>query len=263
MTIEKNDNYIEFLNWLSIKLNIKITHENYISGGVYGEVYDIGRGRVIKITSTNITEQQILLNKNIEGICKVYSVGEIVIPKRFITKTKRSKYEFKLKDVVMSGYIPNKSTYYIIMEKLDDKKALIDLTEFIFNMNYFINDNDNSIKYNYSEYNILKIINNNRNNEEFLSDVISYMEKIFDKDSELQNFYIILSMLLTIFNNVSKYFYWFDIHKGQFGYDKNNNLKAFDIDNEKSTYYMEYHTPKHKIIESIEFFNDYIRYNKI
>lgn len=256
----KSDRYKKFLEWVSIKLQVNLN--NKIGDGANGEVFDIGLNRVLKITQTNITEQQILINKNIDGICKVYSVGEIVVPKRFIIQQGRRYFIESDKSAFGGGsYSPNISLYYIIMEKLDANKAKSDLDFYIDGiLDSFL---DNHVEYVITTYNnhrasVLYILNKLRNNDDFLTELIEYANNsYFSKQSEINKFYLLLSELLKIFKNVSEYFNWVDIHTGQFGYDKKGNLKAFDIDSEDNKEYLDYIKPKHKIIENIMTFEQF------
>jgi hypothetical protein len=73
----------EFLEWVSGKLNINISTDTFLGSGVEGEVYAIDKFRAIKICNYNLDTYLHLVNKNIQGVAKVYHVGQMVVPKRF------------------------------------------------------------------------------------------------------------------------------------------------------------------------------------
>lgn len=267
--LSREEKYEGFLEFLSNKLQVDITPSNILGSGVSGEVYDIGMGRVIKLTSSNIDVSYKLANKNIDGLCKVYSVGEIKVPKRFVTKI-HTRYYIELKDAnVGRGYSPNITIYYIIMEKLDAKKAKSDIEFYIDGVvESFLGLENNEkyiLDYNGNPYNPLGTIDKHRNNDDFLIELIEYANNsYFQKQSEIDKFYHLMMDLLKIFKNVSKYFKWFDIHKGQFGYNKKGDLKAFDIDSEnRIDLEYDHSKAKHVVMENVMTFKQYINKNKL
>lgn len=236
--LTRTEKYNGFLDFIATKLQVKINSSSYLGYGMSGEVHDIGNGRILKLTTSNIDESYKVVNKNIDGICKVYSIGEIEIPKRYITKA-YGRYYIYLKNSSIRTYYKNITIYYIIMEKLNAKKAEIDLDFYIDDLveNYFDYNKSEVLKYNnITDYksnlhNGVYIINELKNNDDFLEKLIIFASNnYFQKNIEVEKFYDILSELFKIFKNVGKIFKWIDIHKGQFGYDKKGNLKAFDID---------------------------------
>lgn len=260
MDIKKQE---KFLDWLSNKLQTNIGE--VIGKGVDGVVYNIGRKRVLKLSTANIKETYKLVNENIPGVCKIYSVGEITVPKRYVVK-EWHRYGLSVSDsVIGSSYSKNITVYYIIMEELDSKKAASDLDYYVKSVvdSYFSNNHDMVDKYGFfdHEYKIINsiyIINKQRNNEDFLTEIIDYADDYFSTNGDYEKFQSLLSDLIEIFNNVGKLFVWEDVHKGQFGYDSHGNLKAFDID---STFNVDldydYSKPRHLVREQIKNFSEF------
>ena len=116
-----------------------------IGWGVYGVVFDIGRGRVLKITNSNVGNQNPIINKNIEGVAKIFSSGLIKVPKQFtyINKYKREILEFPKTIIRLSGG----EVGYIIMEKLTTKQVKEELNDLEIIIRYFISDFEIMDKY--------------------------------------------------------------------------------------------------------------------
>lgn len=212
-----------FKDWLSVRLMNKVG--NRIGRGNYGVVYNFGYNQVIKITSlSECIKSEKIKDLNIPNIAKIYQVGEIEIPVRF-----RNDNEIEIEDVYIK--LENGRIGYIIMEKLD---ISITLQNIIDDLEDVIGDMNIDIYH--GEIPVSKHVKNVTSNAEtplhslfvlrddkyFVNNLKLIMIR-YGHDTE------IVDSLLEIFRIVGKYYEWSDIHSGQFGYDKNRNIKAFDI----------------------------------
>ena len=111
-------NFDDFKDWLSSKLQIKIG--KYLGSGVEGVVYELNPYTVIKISSGaghpfhNVLR---LVGKNIPGIIRYYSAGEIKVPVKFHWDwyTSTGVDEFKYAADSVGDEV---EASYVIMEKV-------------------------------------------------------------------------------------------------------------------------------------------------
>ena len=244
----------EFITWLSSKLNIKIG--NWIGGGVEGEIYEIDKNRVIKIKYPNISTEQYLSSRNIDGIVKIYQTGEIIAPKRFKYPdgAKPSDYDYSgisLLDPNRTSGRYDTTMGYVIMERLFPDKELEKKIEFLdsniwreFKGVYYEKNEDGftttrkfknlghheetikAIKKSLDGFGVelLKATFRNYNNEYFMSDLRNFIT------SEYNEYLDIFNRMLLIFKNIkSLNIDWGDIHSEQFAYNHKKDITAFDI----------------------------------
>jgi hypothetical protein len=233
-----------FREWFKRKTGIEIGE--HLGDGSQGVVYDISNNRVIKFSSTLQNNQEPLLNKKVPGVAKVYQTGLIRVPDRYlyINNKKLSKEREDL--IFLSG---NPQQSYIILEKLYDLQLANDKVESAFwEFGELIERMEESDEW-------IDFLMSNKFKHEDIENILDKIESLSYSPSvlmfELSKFYNLLDLLGTkisdynintyrelqhIFSNISRYYNWNDIHAGQFGYDKNGDLKAFDISDRNELY---------------------------
>lgn len=212
---ESSDPVSDILAYLSEKINVKINKESLLGSGVYGEVYDLGNGKVIKITDTHNSEsQERILNKDIPGIVKVTDIGKIEVQQEFLSK----KYSIPSLNLLETNVIAYDNFIgYVIMEKLDIEEAKLELSQ----LEGAVNEWSDNTYCNIPRGEIgLYLLNSIKDDEEFLNDFKDFTNNRYDR---------ILQELIDVLNVVRKYYSFKDVHPDQFGRDANWNLKAFDL----------------------------------
>lgn len=251
-----------FEEWLSIRLQNKLRDK--IGRGNEGSVYDLNINKVIKISTVDIIQQYNLLNKNIKGFVKVYHIGYIVPPQRFMN-SQRTHVELKGSKKIKDFRDFNKTSQdihiskdgrigYIIMEKVDTS---------IINEMHHIRELLYTTLFENGE------IINTLGNLSVMKDPFLRMNTLFHLFTYVRTGYGLLINylnkfdfpelvyeMLEVFESVSKvYPKWTDIHTGQFGRNRKGELVVFDVsnDNEKlfgTDLHKFYPTPKNIIRES-------------
>jgi hypothetical protein len=231
----------EFLDWISLKLNKKVG--KLVGWGSEGYVYELGHSSVIKISSRDFSEQERIMNKNIEGLVKVYSWGSISVPKRFLDEWILKVPFLKVKNTYSQMPVRDGKLYYLIMERVtttdDIYWQLEDLDDLI---DDYIMKNE---RYD-SDYTGLRTLYNNRDDMDLIQGIANTIS-----DSKILTTF---SELVVIFRNVSKYYNWKDIHKHQFGRNSKGQLVAFDLDDS----IRHKGKGKYEIRESIKRFGEFI-----
>lgn len=255
-----------FLVWISTKLGINIKITDYLGNGSIGIIYSIDNHRVIKFTS-EVFNIEPYVNKNLDGLVKIYSYGEIEVPKRF-----RYIYENKAGDDKLNFYLDDDNAFslkcenkigYIIMEKIE----IGDARERINNINNVFISKGHYFKIREDELIIsitIRSIYEYCNDKKFLNfceNILNETEK--EAVESLKSHYMKIindfHRLVKIFQNVSKHGIWDDIHEKQFGVNKNGDLVAFDyinlidilnIDNKKSERIKKFIKPKNLVRET-------------
>lgn len=208
-----------FISWLMDKLKVK-TYKK-IGMGLSGIVYDIGRGRVLKITEPNTQNQNPIINKNILRIVKTYHTGLIHVPKKFIDKStnlvKLGDETLPLKD--------GKSLGYIIMEKLETKRTQKEVEELEEIMSYFSENNNHDI------YELSYLMSYYRDGKKvFYSFKKEFLEKYSHKSTLFEEVEECIKTILKYYGGYS------DLTPEQFGRNKFGVLKVFDLSNDSEDY---------------------------
>ena len=207
-----------------------------------------------------------LLDKNIKGFAKIYHIGYIKPPKKFISrdgkllqvkgesKVVKSFDEYRMLSSQITLY--NGTAGYVIMEKVDTSeviheiRSLRDLLEkFVFNKRD-VRDIPQELKTR-SETSLTSKFEIFPTLYEWVKDGLPFMDYLEDK---LGNIPEILYELISVFKSISEvYPGWDDIHSGQFGRNKKGELVVFDVGDDDNKYggdLSEYPNPKNIIKES-------------
>jgi hypothetical protein len=237
--MNENENKKEetFIDWLSFKLQKKIG--NKIGYGLNGIVYELGDKRIIKLSDIKLVELYKLLNKNIKGFAKIYQIGWIYPPKRFINRESMDEITIDGVDIFMKKS-RNPKLGYIIMEKVDTSvsKEIDQLVEVLYELVF-------------SEKGIEKlpedfrsIIKNYTNTYGYgRQDVLAFIYELVKKNEFklvefLKSRYMdilpnIIYELIGVFSSIKDYYpEWADAHTGQFGRNSKGELVAFDVGND-------------------------------
>lgn len=212
--LESFDKYSQpFIEWLNDKMMNKIG--KLLGDGQNGIVYEYGTDKVIKLASlSEALPLEVILNKKIQNIATIYSVGEIKVPKRY--KLAIKTHDDKIAYIIMEKIIINDELIDIIGE-LDDFIGALNIDIYENNMNeHFINIIHNSIT-------PLHVLFQLKDNKEYMELVFNY------KPIGYEDIHQIIPKIIGVFNNISKYFDWYDIHPYQFGYGKDGEIKAIDL----------------------------------
>ncbi len=247
-----------FRKWLSNKLTIKIG--DFLGSGVEGEVYEIDKHRVIKLTYPNVTISQHLSSKNLPGIAKIYQTGTIIAPRKFKADYNRDNYpEYDGIDLLNPERTHGPNDFeigYIIMERLKIDKELTDdihcLDEYLW---FRFKDNHKHsdkvleiIERADRRFGVIFLktlfdeINNNQElideYKEFIKVVEPFQTRVkyygnemysFD-DSKRDRMIEIIDRMVIISNSLNSIGVdWGDIHHEQFGYNTSGEICAYDI----------------------------------
>ena len=115
----------------------------HIGNGVEANVYDIGGGRVIRISSFPSPLLNSLAGKSIDGLVRVYSTGRVEFPKNLISKRipKFVNLETKQLERMKRKQQQMKKLpvgYYSIMKKESTEGVANDLEDLFFKINNFL-----------------------------------------------------------------------------------------------------------------------------
>lgn len=175
-----------------------------IGYGNHSFVFEYDSNKVIKIKNNNNKKY------NDYGFYKTYKIDYFIFNDNVLTIDNKHLSVF------------NNKLYYVIMEKLKTPKDLInsiDILEFIIK-DFVIDIKIPSLLWLY----------NNLYDDELLKDLIIYAKMNLNINE--YNFLIdILSKILPLFIYMKKNnIIWYDIHKNNFGYNKNGDLVPFDME---------------------------------
>jgi hypothetical protein len=208
----------ELVKYLSIKFQREIKRINYSYGSL---VFEYNEKRILKLEKYPKNSYQIALYNYLKEkgnelpIAKVYSVGEIIVPKNIVKK-------------VNKNWVDNRKYVFQIMEKVNIPDSLIYDLEYISESFYDIND-----------YYGNTLISN---------DVLSSIPLLFDlklynkigiiikyfQEKEDKKYLTLLLKVIDIVKKLREYnIEWSDIHSRQFGYNSKGKLVAFDLDSLK------------------------------
>jgi len=183
---------MELIDWICKKLGMK-KNPTYLGRGGSSVVYDIGDNKVIKITNHVPAAYYKILNKNQKGFAKVYAIGEVAPPSRFIEEQFLSKTVFI--DSERSFYYLNTNIYYIICEKVESKEVSKKITKLINFILDICEDNNISLSIDedlYNDFNIaLRNCKQEIDNSSFSSlfyQLKEVMESVVNFDSTLRDF---------------------------------------------------------------------------
>ncbi len=233
-----------FLQWFNRRMGTKITESDYIDGGAYGRVYSLDKWKVIKFTSEVDGDLNNLLNKNVEGVVKVYSTGIIKTPKKFIDihhKGLGVMGGFMIGKVMLDKKDDSNDLSYIIMERVNTNGVaniiakIGDEIEKALDLN--TTPDYNSFPYIDFTYETIEKMKLYEGSDGFKYP--NYFSNHADVYRYLVNYKGIknqdgIKRLFEIFRNIKNAGYdWYDIHEYQFGRNKEGKLVAFDIDNDK------------------------------
>lgn len=226
----------EFLKWFSMKSGIKIGKR--LGQGEYGIVYEIDNYRVIKITDNIVYNQYSLLNKNVEGIIRIYQAGLIKVPKRF------TSFIIDKEDNGSCIYLSNRlrldldesmSIGYIVMERLNvNDECEIRVNDLEKLLKIFSDRYKSEFRYNHMISNYFSFFNrmiktNPVKTKGFLDDFISNM---MDYKGLFSNFYNTIKDVMILYKAllyIAGIMDYEDIHKDQFGLNNKGELKLYDI----------------------------------
>jgi hypothetical protein len=190
-----NENVNNINDYETLK-NIFPNIGSFVNYGKHSFVFEYSYDKVIKIKNNN--------NKTYEdyGFYKTYKMGDFNFNKDVITIN--GKY--------LSVY--NNTLYFIIMDKLNTPKNLInDLDDLEFDIKQYISDTKKPP---------LLWLYNNINNDDILIDLLQNIRK--------KNYSILSELLPLLIKMKEKGIIWNDIHKYNFGYNKNGELIPFDME---------------------------------
>lgn len=172
--------------------------------GKHSFVFEYDSNKVIKVKNNNNDDY------NDYGYYKTYKLGSFETNKDLITINDRNLV------------IYHNKFFYIIMERLERPNDLyyrIDYVEFV--INHFTNE----------EMPLLWLYNNS-NDFVKLRELIDYsLDNLIDRKNVYDEFINTLSELITLFSDMkNKNIVWYDIHKGNIGYNKKGDLTPFDME---------------------------------
>src|SRR5690554_3587005 len=185
------------LNKIKKELNVNIL--KYLKSGEYGDAYNIGNNKVLKLTTdkSEALESQKIKGKINKHLADIYNVYEV--------------------NYTIAG--DNKKIYVILLEFLDVDKDRF--TDYIKNINEYFRDKTDTI--------ILDIIDDyhfNRNvyNNEYKEHVQEFLKLGNEESRFLEDFLNIIDELKTNNMNTADY-----VNMGNLGYKKNGKLGYFDL----------------------------------
>ena len=212
------------------KLGIK--NAEYVGGGVEASVYDIGKGRIIRISGSGSDVLNKLVNKKIEGVTPVYATGVMELPTRTFGLDDRGHVVKKLdfsETSEKSERYRNKPypIYYSIMQKGDpsDSSVADKLRPILSKLRIYIDKN--GIKRSGFGVDIESLITKDLSNEQ-LQDFINNKEPGLElTNSEKKD----LERIILINNNLRKELGLKsrDSHLGNYVRNSKGELEAIDL----------------------------------
>jgi len=238
--IREFKNQETFIEWLSRKSGIQIT-EGDPRFGLFGAVFNLGDKRVIRLSRTQHLTYKHMLNKNIPGAVRVYSMGKIKIPNRYLdhlpTNIRCVKFgmDYKMKSNFDKLCTRNGYVYYTVMEKVDIPKDLVlNIDHISDSIKHMENDEQHE-----TAYLGLKHIYDCIYWADEEEDYMNVVQDLYDTISndfgprQAKKLHILMADIVALFKKLVKNFNWDDIHSGQFGYNTKGELIAFDLDGAK------------------------------
>jgi hypothetical protein len=206
--------------------------------GETAKVYSIDSHRVIKFVKLNkdglkdMKIAQFLENENWNNVVKVYQTGIIKIPIRFKndlplelewSKTKNKKIGYIIQERVEQSYFIEKH-WIGFNKKLENDNALKQkILELVSKYKVMVDKSVSPVIFGGLGGILVGLaVKGNNHQQAFLKSL-----KPFLLNEEYQLLKDVLSVITSL---VRKGIDWEDIHEKQFGYGKNGQLKAFDID---------------------------------
>ena len=220
---ERNFNETNFADWLSNKLGKRIGE--VLGSGTQGVIFDMGYN-VLKISNKPFNDIESILNKNIEGIAKVYAHGSIQVPPQFLKPEDGfGGQKTKVVDVGGNNIKPlkdnNGQLYYLIMEKLydgDDVAWDLNMIEQSIER-YYWKKGEKSID-------VFEILKNASSDIDFIRSLYNHVKE----DLSQQKADLMIEWSISL-KNIAQFFNWKDAHVYQFAQNQKGQLVAFDFDN--------------------------------
>jgi len=196
------------------KLGIK--NAEYVSGGVEASIYDIGAGKVIRISKNPSNFSNNLVNKKIEGVIPVYATGKVILPKRMFGLEDYTGQVIKTESRE-GGLKETEPLYYSILKKGDSLNVKEDLNAILNKLiNYITKTLDKNIRFTDSIEDQLTILN-----EQELDEFKNNLD-----DKQLKD----LNRIIEIKNNLKKIgVKERDSHTGNYVRNSNGDLEAVDL----------------------------------
>jgi len=220
---ERNFNETNFTDWLSSKLGKKIGE--VLGSGTQGVIFDMGYN-VLKISYKPFNEIESILNKNIEGIAKVYAHGSIQVPPQFLKPEDGfGGQRIKVVDVGGNNIKPLKDNkgqlFYLIMEKLyDGSDVAWDLNMIEQSIErYYWKKGEKSID-------VFEILKNASSDIDLIRSLYNHVKE----DLSQQQADLMIEWSISL-KNIAQFFNWRDAHVYQFALNQKGQLVAFDFDN--------------------------------
>ena len=249
MRIYINERILEdsFLSY--IKNRLKLKNLVFISHGAEGITFAINDYRIIKFTRTYPQDYEPFLNEKFDHLMNVYNIGEIDVPKKFITTLSTNndtKKYVKLKSTVDDKFLyfiqslKDNKIYYVIAERLYDNQWIKDtyINEIINAINGYIYIYEVNITSYYDMYQFFLENKGIEEMKEYVKSLSFYKRDTFDR---LVNFKDTLSyrgkyyiyQILKAFEDISNVsdITHFDLHLGNILFNKKNEVKLIDYDN--------------------------------
>ena len=220
---ERNFNEPNFTDWLSSKLGKRVGE--VLGSGTQGVIFDMGYN-VLKISYKPFNEIESILNKNIEGIAKVYAHGSIQVPPQFLKPEDGfGGQQIKVVDVGGNNIKPLKDNkghlFYLIMEKLYDGNDVA----------WDLNMIEQSIERYYwkkgeKSTDVFEILKNASSYIDLIRSLYNHVKE----DLSQQQADLMIEWSISL-KNIAQFFNWRDAHVYQFALNQKGQLVAFDFDN--------------------------------
>jgi hypothetical protein len=222
----------EFIRWLHSKFD---NIGSLIGYGKESLVFEYG-DKVIKFTHSNIDDIKKYVNKDIDGLVKIFEVGTIDIPndikKLDVFKTKNRKIQ-SYKDFISStiDIMDKDSLGYVVMEKLDTKvqDQLFYVAEQIYNV---LLSDPNELPEDFKM--IYDRVLKQKKQAHTFALLYLFVKKNYLKVADIlkkRGYYNdLVAEIIETFRKVQNHFpNWDDVYEAQFGRNSKGELVAFDV----------------------------------